>query len=119
MYRSESVLGATPVAALGLDGRFRIVRALRFATVDVDQAARRSSRQSDVGPIGERIAIFQGRPDDARCDEGVERRRSAPSNCPRRPQFRNDSAVGRYGDELARFDSPNVQTQVVLEVPDP
>ncbi len=84
-------------------------RALRFATIGVDEFRRRTRRQADVGPVLERVASLYRRMENTGGNElvpstsgGLARTRSW------RHKFRDDAPMGGHGNPLSRFDSPNI-----------
>jgi len=92
---------------------------LRFATIAVDQFSRGALRQSDVRPILERVARFDGGMENAGRNKLVppaSRRSAATASW--RDELGDHTPVGGDRNTLARFDSADVAAQVVFELPD-
>lgn len=91
--------------------------ALLLATVVINQGRGCALREPDIGPVFERVTALNSRPNDAGGDETIELTTAAqPRHC-RRYKLRDNTPVGCDGNAVAGLDSPNVSTQVVLQVP--
>ena len=93
---------------------------LRFATVAVDQARGRATRQSNIRPVLEEVSSLDGRTNHASRDQLVESASPrGPQAGPRRNQLGDNTPMRRHRNPLACFDAADVAAQVVPQLPDP
>ena len=118
MYRTLAWVAMGPVGRPGAAfGAERCRRALRFATIGVDEFRGRTRRQADVGPVLERVARLRRRVENAGGNElvpstsgGLARRRSW------RHEFSDDAPMSGHRNPLSRFNASNISAQVVPEL---
>jgi hypothetical protein len=90
---------------------------LRFATVRVNQFRSRTRREPDVRPILRRVPGLERWTDYSRRHKLVETAWTATFvRGSRRNKLRNDPAVRRDRDTLARFNAADVATEIVFQL---
>lgn len=119
MYRMPVTAFSTGGADMPARRAGRAGRALRFATVAIDQFCGGPWREPDVRPLFEGVTSLDGRANHTGRDELVEPTTAARS---RRRAGGNklgyDAAVRRDRDTFARLNPPYVATQIVLQLAD-
>lgn len=99
------------------DGKVRC-GPLAVATVFVDQCPNGSSGQADCRPIRQRIARFDGQPQQTSLQEILISGSSA-TNVKQRSQFSNRASVVRDSDVFTRGDAADEAAEIVLQVSNP